>query len=64
MDLPDTNYTDFIPFEDITENDVIGWIETKLASQIDFYQGFTLNKIRAEMQPQPVDVDLPWIANP
>ena len=59
LTLPEDSET-FIPFEDLKETDVIAWVESSLASQIDFYQSFTLNKIKADLSPQPVPIDLPW----
>lgn len=48
---------DFIPFEDITETDVIGWLEASL--DVDQLQESLMSQIETMKNP-PIIYGLPW----
>jgi hypothetical protein len=49
---------DYIPFEDLEESDVVGWIEPEL--DLDALQSSLDNTIAEEINPTSVAKDVPW----
>lgn len=55
---PDPNDPNFIPFESLTEADVLGWIQ---AVVVDSYEEHVNAQIQKQIdQKVVVDADLPW----
>lgn len=57
---------DFIPYSELTEEIVIGWIQNQLGiSQIDSYYASIAGQIEEQINPPvtPVDSPLPWETN-
>jgi len=54
---------DFIPFEELTEDQVIGWIKTSLGeSGVESNQNYIIKEIEEQKNPTPVPhkEPLPW----
>lgn len=54
---------DFTPFEELTENQVIGWVKTSLGERgIEANQKYIIKEIENQKNPspEPHKQDLPW----
>lgn len=63
LDLPDPSSTDFIPFNQLTQEQILSWVQSKIGGQEPFFQTFTLNLCKAQLQQQPVSMGLPWASS-
>lgn len=62
FDVKETD-PDFIPYEDLTEEMVVGWIQTQLGAElIANYEASIAGQIEQQINPpvSPVPTPLPW----
>jgi|TARA_Y100000052_G_C2947335_1_gene84772 hypothetical protein len=58
LELNGANPNDFILYENLTKNDVIGWLEAGL--DVDELQTILINKINLLINPVEATLPLPW----
>jgi hypothetical protein len=57
--------SDFIPYADLTEADVIGWVQDALgADQVASYEDNVAQQIANKINPPVVAPPLPWASTP
>jgi hypothetical protein len=61
INFPVTNLSSFVPFADLTEETVIGWVKSQIgAEQVAGYEAAVAAQIEALVNPPVVTPDLPW----
>lgn len=55
----DPDKPDYIPYAELTENDIIGWLETSL--DVDALQSNICIQIEGTLNPPVIVLPLPWI---
>lgn len=62
VQIPLAEQGEFIPFEELDETTVIGWVHSVLGvAEVERIQSVTLAELQAILSPDVVDKPLPWL---